>query len=529
MNAFGRLYYRHRHPNLKRKSGNIADFCRRWGRRYPYMIVLDADSLMSGAAMVRMVRCMERHSDIGILQTTPMLAGNNSPLARVQQFANHLYGPMFAAGLHFWQLGDGQYWGHNAIIRVASFMRHCALPRLSGSPPMGGDILSHDFVEAAMMRRAGWSVWLAYDLPGSYEETPSTLIDELLRDRRWCQGNLQHLRLLLTRGLLPAHRFLFLNGAMSYISALLWFCFIALSTVEALSMALFEPDYFPREGSLFPDWPVWDPSWLLVLLANTMIILFTPKVMGLVLAWRRHHLQVFGGCLRTTLGVLAEIVVSACLAPVRMAAHSKFVAVTLLGRTIGWTPSDRDERGTAWTTAFRFHAATSLAAVIWGSAVFLINRAFFWWIMPIAVPLVLAVPVSVLISRLSLGKCLRRRGLFLSPPELQPFPELMALNQQMNRSQDPTEDGAAASGFVRSVVEPERLCLHKRMRRGGRRVSASIARHRRNLVRKALDHGPDALSAWEKMQLLSDADSLQRLHDRVWELPEGDAARKWGL
>src|SRR5437667_180636 len=158
---------------------------------------------------------------------------------------------MFAAGLHYWQLGDGQYWGHNTIVRVEPFMDHCALPRLPGREPLGGEILSHDFVEAALMGRAGWSLWLAYDLGGSYEETPSTLLEEMKRDRRWCQGNLQHLRLLFTEGLFGAHRALFLNGALSYMSALLWFVFLTLSTVEAVEHALREPEYFPHGASLF--------------------------------------------------------------------------------------------------------------------------------------------------------------------------------------------------------------------------------------------------------------------------------------
>src|SRR5690625_732349 len=257
--GFTAIHYRRRRNNIKRKSGNIADFCRRWGNDFRYMIVFDADSIMTGPAMVQMVRIMERRSDVGILQTAPMCVNRETLLARVQQFANRLYGPMFAAGLHFWQLGDAQFWGHNAIIRCQPFIKHCALPRLPGRPPLGGDILSHDFVEAALMRRAGYGVWLAFDLGGSYEEVPPTLLDELKRDRRWCQGNMQHLRLLFTRGLFPAHRALFLNGAMAYVSALLWFLFLTLSTAEALLEALTTPVYFGAERSLFPNWPTWYP------------------------------------------------------------------------------------------------------------------------------------------------------------------------------------------------------------------------------------------------------------------------------
>lgn len=182
-NVFNHIFYRRRRNNTKRKSGNVADFCRRWGAQYKYMIVFDADSVMSGRTMVRMVKSMELHPEMGMIQTPPLAVNMNSLVARVQQFANHLYGPVFATGLHFWLLGDAQYWGHNAIIRVAPFIKHCQLPTLPGRGPLAGDILSHDFVESALMRRAGYGVWLAYDLDGSWEESPPSLIDELIRDR----------------------------------------------------------------------------------------------------------------------------------------------------------------------------------------------------------------------------------------------------------------------------------------------------------------------------------------------------------
>src|SRR6185369_2030818 len=192
VDGFGRIFYRRRRVRLRRKSGNVADFCRRWGARYPYMVMLDADSVMNGDTLARLVELMDQHPGVGIIQTVPVAVSRRSLFARVAQFASAAYAPMFSAGLHFWQLGDGQYWGHNAIIRTAPFMKHCALARLPGKPPLGGEILSHDFVEAALMGRAGWTTWLAYDLGGSWEEVPSTLLEEMNRDRRWCQGNLQH-------------------------------------------------------------------------------------------------------------------------------------------------------------------------------------------------------------------------------------------------------------------------------------------------------------------------------------------------
>ena len=206
VDGFGRIFYRHRRNNIKRKSGNIADFLRRWGRNYEYMVVFDADSVMAGSTLVRLVGLMDAHPAAGIIQTVPTMVNRETLYGRVQQFASRAYGPMLAAGLHFWQLGESYYWGHNAILRVEPFMRHCALSRLPGRPPFGGEILSHDFVEAALMGRSGGEVWIAYDLPGSYEESPPTLLDELKRDRRWCQGNLQHSRLLFADGIRAGHR-----------------------------------------------------------------------------------------------------------------------------------------------------------------------------------------------------------------------------------------------------------------------------------------------------------------------------------
>ncbi|HSW27496.1 MAG TPA: glucans biosynthesis glucosyltransferase MdoH, partial [Burkholderiaceae bacterium] len=174
-----RLFYRWRKRRTKRKSGNVADFCRRWGRSYRYMVVLDADSTMSGDTLVELVRLMEQHPRAGIIQTLPQIARPGTLHARAQQFASRVSGRLFALGMAWWQLGDAHYWGHNAILRMQPFMRHCGLARLPGRGALAGEILSHDFVEAALMGRAGYEVWLAPQLDGSWEQSPSNLLDEL--------------------------------------------------------------------------------------------------------------------------------------------------------------------------------------------------------------------------------------------------------------------------------------------------------------------------------------------------------------
>ena len=531
LDAFDRIFYRRRRVNLKRKSGNIADFCRRWGRSYRYMIVLDADSIVTGPTLVKMVWSMERHPRVGILQTAPLAVNRETPIARCQQFANHVYGPMFAAGLHYLQLGDSHFWGHNAIIRIEPFMKHCGLPRLPGKPPRGGYILSHDFVEAAFMRRGGWEVWLAYDLDGSYEEVPPTLLEEVKRDRRWCQGNLQHVRLLFTKGLFSAHRALFLHGAMSYGSSLLWFVFISLSSVEAISEAFRTPVYFLSERALFPEWPVWHPQWALTLLATTAIILFLPKLFSVFLFVAKGQTAKFGGIARLCLSLGAEVALSALLAPVRMLFHSKFVFITLIGRQVGWGPQQRDDRGTPWTEAIRFHGVGMILALLWAAALFLIDRSFFWWNSPIFIPLIFSIPISVWSSRAKTGQWIRKLGLFLIPEEIQPRHELESLRgmlyrQKISRTDSPRQH---QEGFVKAVVDPwvNRLHLSLLGRKG--HVSEAIASKRERLKEKAFFQGPVNLTLKEKKDLLHDPKALHELHERIWETPESEIAHLWGL
>jgi membrane glycosyltransferase len=247
--GFGKIFYRKRRHSINKKAGNVADFLRRWGRRYRYMIVLDADSIMTGRALVQLVQLMERNPAAGIIQTAPRIVNGETLFARVQSFASRLYSPLFLAGLNYWQQHEGNYWGHNAIIRVQPFIEHCALPDLPGSEPFGGRILSHDFVEAALMRKAGWGVWLAGDIEGTYEEGPPTLIDSAKRDRRWCQGNMQHAWLLTARGFRAANRFHLLMGVMGYVSSPLWLLFMMLCTIHVFAQVTSPRAFLAEHGA----------------------------------------------------------------------------------------------------------------------------------------------------------------------------------------------------------------------------------------------------------------------------------------
>jgi membrane glycosyltransferase len=506
--GFGRIFYRWRAIRIKRKSGNIADFCRRWGRRYRYMIVLDADSVMTGACITELVRIAEANPDAGILQTAPKATGRDTLYARIQQFATGLYGPLFTAGLHFWQLGESHYWGHNAIIRVAPFIRHCALGRLPGSGNLSGEILSHDFVEAALMRRAGWKVWIVFDLPGSYEEMPPNLIDELKRDQRWCQGNLMNVRLALMKGLHPAHRVVFMTGVMAYLSAPLWFLFLVLSTALLAMHTLSPPQYFVEPYQLFPQWPEWRPDWALRLLGATALVLFVPKLLAAVLVSGRSA-RGFGGRAAVWASVALEMIVAALLAPIRMLFHTRFVLLALSGLRLAWRSPSRDDAETTWSHALRHHGLQTLIGVAWAGFVAWLDPAFLWWVMPVAGALIVSIPLSVYTSRVSPGRRARRAGWFLIPEEMHPPREIRATRRYERRAPpSPTFADAALDPYVNALV-----CAIANDRR---RLPQSVRRARERLARAAIERGPEALAAADKARLLGDPLALSWVHSHLW-------------
>jgi membrane glycosyltransferase len=379
---------------------------------------------MTGTCLTRLVQLMEANPDAGIIQTVPTAIGRETLHARLQQFASRLYGPIFAAGLHFWQLGESHYWGHNAIIRIVPFIRHCALRRLPGRGPLSGEILSHDFVEAALMRRAGWRVWLAYDLAGSYEEIPSSLIEELARERRWCRGNLLNLRVLQIKGLHPAHRTMFIISVMAYFSSALWFLFLVLSTALLAVNTLMAPEYFVKPFQLFPQWPEWHPARALALVGTTALLLFLPKIAAVLLSFKQGS-HLFGGAPKLVLSVIMESVLSCLLAPIRMLFHTQFVAEALAGWPIHWKSPRREDAETTWRDAWRRHGRYTLLGTIWATVVYWLDPMYLWWLLPIVGALIVSVPLSALMSRRSLGLRAKSARVFLIPEELYPPPEIL--------------------------------------------------------------------------------------------------------
>ncbi len=429
LGAGGRLFYRRRAENTARKAGNVAEFVRNWGGAYDYMIVLDADSIMSGQSLVCLAQVMDAHPKVGIVQTLPLLVGRDTFFARLLQFNTRLNGPMFASGLAFWQLGESNYWGHNAIIRLRPFAEHCALPRLPGSPPFGGEILSHDIVEAAFMRRAGYQTWLLPDIPGSWEEIPSNIIDYAARDRRWAQGNLQHLGVMPMRGLHWLSRVHMLTGVLSYATSPMWLLVLVLSSILTCAAALSTHQYFqPGMYSLFPSWPQYRDGEITALLSMTITLLILPKLLGACLALRERALRrAFGGGPRLLVSVLIEQLMSMLMAPTMMLFHSSFVIGAILGRNVGWDAQSRGDRGVLWLEALRRHAWHVLLGLVWGGVILAIAPTFIWWLLPVIVGMLLPVPFTVLTSRSSIGRRLRAAGLLLIPEETTPPPELLSV------------------------------------------------------------------------------------------------------
>lgn len=411
------IYYRHRAQNVERKAGNIADWVQRWGGAYASMIVLDADSVMDAEVMLTLARRLEAAPGVGLIQTLPTIVNARSVYGRLQQFANACYGPIFGNGLAAWHGLSSNFWGHNAIIRVQAFADSAKLPILSGKPPFGGQVLSHDFIEAGLLRRAGWGVRLDTDLQASYEEAPPALSDVLVRDRRWCQGNFQHARLLMAKGLSFPTRLHLLTGIMAYLSAVFWFLLVIVGLTIAVQAALTEPNYF-GSPSLFPHWPVFDTERAIQLFVLSMVILLAPKALG----WLSNLIHLrrcrqFGGPIRLTLGVITEMLLSALFAPIMMLGQTRIVQQILMGEDSGWSPQRRQDGSLRFVDALRLHYWKVIFGVAMSILAQVLNPELFWWMLPVNGGLVLAPWLSMFSGSVSAGMGLKKVGLLLTPEE----------------------------------------------------------------------------------------------------------------
>ncbi|MCB1339998.1 MAG: glucans biosynthesis glucosyltransferase MdoH [Pseudooceanicola sp.] len=414
----GRLFYRRRERNTGRKAGNIADFFRRSGAAYDYAVILDADSLMEPTTILQMIRRMEAEPRLGLIQTLPVIVRAGSIFGRAMQFAAAFYSPVFARGLARLQGGAGPFWGHNAIVRTRAWAESCGLPELPGSPPFGGHILSHDIVEAAMLARAGWDVRVDPDLGGSYEEGPESLIEYARRDRRWCQGNLQHLGLLASKGFRSMSRFHMLHGAVGYLMSPLWFALLVMWALIGVGEDASVLTYFSETNPLRPTWPEMTDSRHVLVVVLMYAMLIAPKLLGVAaLPLTGARFAEFGGGWRFALSFLTEIILSILYAPILMVQQMIAVFRTLLGLQKGWSPQARDGGHYGLATLLKCHLIETVSgtALVAGMIAGLVSL----WLLPIAVSLVLAVPLSALSGR-SLGGTVARwlgtRDDYAAPP-----------------------------------------------------------------------------------------------------------------
>lgn len=409
-NGAGRMFYRRRQENTGRKAGNIEELITTSGDAWDFAVILDADSLMEGATIVEMIRRIEAEPELGLLQTLPRVVGARSIFGRAMQFAAGLHSPTFARGLAAMQGRSGPFWGHNAIVRVRAWAESCGLPELSGRAPFGGHILSHDSVEAALLARAGWVVRLDDDLEGSYEEGPENIIDHAKRDRRWCQGNLQHTKVVGAPGLLPWSRFSLFQGIFSYMAPLIWLAFIAAS-ILAIPLAG-ELNYFPEANWPFPVFPNDHTAKAIGLALGIFGLLVMPKFLVGLYAVATGRARGFGGAAKTLRSVLHELLLSSLIAPVLLAFQSRSVLQVLFGRDGGWPPNNRGDGGLSVAESW----AAGRWISVWGIGCISITQLYApvltLWLMPVALPMLIAPLLIWWTSRPAAP------GLFLVPADL---------------------------------------------------------------------------------------------------------------
>jgi len=533
--GFGRIFYRHRRMPLNRKSGNVSDFCRRWGRGYRYMVVLDADSVMDSRALIRMVALMEANSRVGIIQTAPQLVLGSTFFSRWMQFASSTYGPIFSAGLNFWQQAEGNYWGHNAILRVAPFMEHCALPELPITGMADARFMSHDYVEAALMRKAGYAVWLAYDLDGSYEGGPPTVIESAKRDRRWCRGNMQHAWLLSFPGIHPVNRLHLTLGILSYLASPLWLFLLIFGTGQsAIEVWLAKIREFDYDVGLTSFLDIGGIRLALILYLVTMGMLLVPKGLAWLLILRNRTLRaVYGGAFPLVVSGLLEQVVATLLAPVQMLFHTRFVLSVLLGRPVHWISQTRNGNdGLDWRTAILTHGGHTLVGLVWAVISWKIHPMVFWWMSPVFIGLCVSIPLDIVLSKNSWGAALARFKLLRSPAEQAPPPILQHLKRNLSALEKlprlpdhPVEDGV----LMQAVLDPYLNAVHVSLY--ARKTSEAAARREYllPLEDRFLREGPSRLTLKEKRVLLLNPDSMARLHARVWREPDAALAACWNF
>ena len=403
------LSYRRRPSNAGRKVGNLAEFCDRRGAEYDYMLVLDADSLMGASAIATLIGLMDANPHTGIIQTVPYPVGRETLFARLQQFSARLYTPLLVEGLTFWQQSDGNYWGHNAIIRIAPFRAHCTLPVLPGREPWGGEILCHDVVEAGLMRGAGYDVWVLPEVLESYEAVPANMVDFSARERRWCQGNLQHAGVLPLPGFRPVGRFHLAYGIAHYLAAPAALLFLALATLDAALGG-------GVAHALLTNGPA-----AAGLVALGAVFLYAGKSLSLLAALADPaEARRYGGRLALLASAVVEQLAACVISAMLIVSYTRYVIDLLRGNTVRWDTQPRDDRGVSWSEGWRRMRATAVIGLVWLAALPFLPPGLTAWTLPLLLGLLAAWPMTILSSRTTLGSRFRRLRLLLTPEEASP-------------------------------------------------------------------------------------------------------------
>lgn len=424
LNAHGdaRIYYRRRPQNTDRKTGNITDWIEGWGGDYKAMLVLDADSLMSSKAIITLADELSNDPSAGLIQSCPKLFGAETLFARMQQFSNVTYGWPMAEGLALWSNREGNYWGHNAIIRTAAFASCAGLPRVKDRL-----IMSHDFVEASLLRRAGWAVRFMPRIEGSYEETPATLIDYVLRDRRWCQGNLQHLRIMSAAGFHAVSRFHLLHGAISYLLSPAWFILLMVWALISNGEGANVISYFSDASPKMPIWPHISTVSSMLILLFMYGMLLAPKVIGAMVMWASSDMRRdYGGSRQFAASFVLEVLTSFAYAPILMIQQTIAVLRSVVGIHENWEPQMRRGGKYSITTLIKFHIVEQVFgfALVFGMMAGIVSL----WLLPIAVSLSGAVFLSAISGVNLVHKSWGRRQ--LGTPDEVRVPNVIALSSR---------------------------------------------------------------------------------------------------
>lgn len=511
------VWWRRRQVGGGGKAGNVAEFVRRWGARYDFMLVLDADSLMAPETIVQMVRRMQADASLGLLQSNPTAIGAETTFARLQQFAAAVHGPVVARGVASWQGLDGNFWGHNALIRVRAFAASAGLPELRGRKPFGGHVLSHDFVEAALMRRAGWGIRMDPDLRDSWESGPPSLLVASRRDRRWAQGNLQHVGVIGATGLRWPSRAHLAIGIGSYLMSPIWLAMLVVGIALTVQSSLTLHDYFPDMEQLFPIWPFFDTRRMGFLLLASLVLLLFPKALGLAEALadpvRRRAL---GGSRAILSSGAFELVLSTLLAPPQMVMQCRHMVEILLGRDTGWTAQARDGVALPWAQAWRAHGGQVTIGALTAAGLALTQPRVLLWLSPVLVGLLLAPVLSRLTGQAGAGMAVRQAGLLRTTEEIAVPP--IVLEAETARARLSAE---SVTGLAGLIGQPAMVARHAAMlgTPGAGTLAARLSRITAAAKIGAARDPAEAL-AWldkaERLALAEDADLLAK-----WQRTKG--------